>query len=85
MKQLLPCLLGLLLSSCALKYDSLLTTGGIPNIVIQESSVLDLQSKELKELPDSESTTSKYFLSADIVTSAQRNRHKSPVIGALPP
>ena len=51
MKQLLPCLLGLLLSSCALKYDSLLTTGGIPNIVIQESSVLDLQSKELKELP----------------------------------
>ena len=51
MKQLLPCLLGLLLSSCALKYDSLLTTGGIPNIVIQESSVLDLQSKELKDLP----------------------------------
>ena len=41
--------------------------------------------KELKELPDSESTTSKYFLSADIVTSAHRKRHKSPVIGALPP
>ena len=51
MKQLSLCLLGLLLSSCAIKYDSLLTIGGIPNIVIQESSVLDLQSKELKELP----------------------------------
>ena len=51
MKQLLLCLSALLLSSCALNYDSLLTTGGIPNIVIQESSVLDLQSKELKELP----------------------------------
>lgn len=48
--QLLPCLLVLLLSSCALKYDDLLNEGGIPNNKITAPSILDLQSQELKEV-----------------------------------
>lgn len=51
MKQLLPCLLGLLLSSCTLNYGGLLNSGGIPNVVIKDSKVLELQSEELKNLP----------------------------------
>ena len=38
-----------LLSSCASK--NVLEGGGIPNIVIKKSSILDLQSEELKNLP----------------------------------
>ena len=48
--QLLQCLLVLLLSSCALKYDDLLNEGGIPNNKITAPSILDLQSQELKEV-----------------------------------
>lgn len=48
--QLLAFLLVLLLSNCALKYDDLLNKGGIPNNKITAPSILDLQSKELKEV-----------------------------------
>ena len=48
--QQLLCLLALLLSSCALKYDDLLNEGGIPNNKITATSILDLQSQELKEV-----------------------------------
>lgn len=48
--QLLAFLLVLLLSNCALKYDDLLNGGGIPNNKITAPSILDLQSKELKEV-----------------------------------
>ena len=41
----------LLLSSCTLKYDGLLTSGGAPNIVIKDSKILELQSEKLKNLP----------------------------------
>jgi len=40
-----------LLSSCAPRYSSLLEEGGIPYIIIEKASVLDLQSEELKQLP----------------------------------
>ena len=46
---LLLFLLVILLSSCASK--NVLEGGGIPNIVIKKSSILDLQSEELKNLP----------------------------------
>ncbi len=48
-KPVLLCLLVLLLSSCASK--DLLKGGGIPNIVIKSSSILELQSEELNQLP----------------------------------
>ena len=41
-------LLVILLSSCASK--NVLEGGGVPNIVIQSSSILSLQSEELKNL-----------------------------------
>jgi len=41
----------ILLSSCAPRYTSLLEEGGIPYIVIEDSSVLELQSEELKNTP----------------------------------
>jgi len=40
-----------LLSSCAPRYSSLLEEGGIPYIIIEKASVLDLQSEELKSIP----------------------------------
>ena len=49
---LLLFLLVILLSSCASK--NLLEGGGLPNIVIKKSSILDLQSEELKNLPGAE-------------------------------
>ena len=45
---LLLFLLVILLSSCASK--NLLEGGGIPNIVVKKSSILELQSEELKNL-----------------------------------
>lgn len=48
-RPVLLCLLVLLLSSCASK--DLLNGSGIPNVVIKSSSVLELQSEELKQLP----------------------------------
>ena len=48
----LPVLLFLsvvLLSSCAPRYTSLLEEGGIPYIIIEKASILDLQSEELNE------------------------------------
>ena len=50
----LPVLLFLsvvLLSSCAPRYTSLLEEGGIPYIIIEKASILDLQSEELKNIP----------------------------------
>ena len=44
-------LLVALLSSCAPRYTSLLEEGGIPYIIIEKASVLDLQSEELKNIP----------------------------------
>jgi len=44
-------LLVVLLSSCAPRYSSLLEEGGIPYIIIEKASVLDLQSEELKSIP----------------------------------
>jgi len=40
-----------LLSSCAPRYSSLLEEGGLPYIIIEKASVLDLQSEELKSIP----------------------------------
>jgi len=48
-KPVLLFLLVLLLSSCASR--DLLNGSGIPNVVIKSSSVLELQSEELKQLP----------------------------------
>jgi len=45
------CLSAALLSSCAPRYSSLLQEGGLPYIVIEKASVLDLQSEELKNIP----------------------------------
>jgi len=45
---ILLCLSVILLSSCASK--NVLEGGGVPHIVIKSSSILDLQSKELKDL-----------------------------------
>ena len=47
-RPILLCLLATLLSSCASK--NLLEGGGIPNIVIQSSSIVGLQSEELKNI-----------------------------------
>jgi curli production assembly/transport component CsgG len=47
-RPILLCLLATLLSSCASK--NLLEGGGIPNIVIQRSSIVGLQSEELKNI-----------------------------------
>ena len=44
-------LLVALLSSCAPRYSSLLEEGGLPYIIIEKASVLDLQSEELKSIP----------------------------------
>ena len=49
------CLSVILLSSCAPRYSSLLKEGGIPYIVIEQASVLDLQSEELKNIPAAKS------------------------------
>ena len=43
------CLLVTLLSSCASK--NVLEGSGVPHIVIKSSSILDLQSEELKNIP----------------------------------
>ena len=52
MKRLLLCLSAVLLSSCALwHYDELLENGGIADIRLQGTSILDLQSETLKNLP----------------------------------
>ncbi len=51
MLRLLPCLLAILLSSCAVKYDELLTRGGLPIVNMQDAKILDLQSEELKNIP----------------------------------
>ena len=50
MSRLLLCLLAISLSSCAVKYDELLTRGGIPVISIQTTQILELQSEELKNI-----------------------------------
>ncbi len=50
-RQLLLCLLAILLSSCASK--NLLEGSGFPHVVIQSSSILSLQSEELKDTPPS--------------------------------
>jgi len=47
-RHILLCLLGILLSSCASR--NLSEGGGIPNIVIKSSSIVDLQSEELKNI-----------------------------------
>jgi len=47
---ILPCLLVTLLSNCAFNYEELIKEGGIPNVVIKKSSVLELQSEELRQL-----------------------------------
>tara|TARA_R100000541_G_scaffold49212_1_gene56329 strand:- start:95 stop:868 length:774 start_codon:yes stop_codon:yes gene_type:complete len=39
-----------LLSNCAFNYEELIKEGGIPNVVIKKSSVLELQSEELRQL-----------------------------------
>lgn len=49
-QRLLPFLWVLLLSSCTLKYDDLLNSGGSPNITIKPATITDLQSQELKEV-----------------------------------
>ena len=48
-RQLLLCLLAILLSSCASR--NVLEGSGIPNVVIKDASVLSLQSEELKNIP----------------------------------
>jgi len=47
---ILLCLLVTLLSNCAFNYEELIKEGGIPNVVIKKSSVLELQSEELRQL-----------------------------------
>ena len=47
---ILLCLSVTLLSNCAFNYEELIKEGGIPNIVIKKSSVLELQSEELRQL-----------------------------------
>jgi len=47
----LLCLLVTLLSSCVFDYQKLIEEGGIPDIIIKKSSVLELQSEELRQLP----------------------------------
>lgn len=46
----LLCLLVALLSSCAFNYDELIRDGGIPDVIIKKSTVLELQSEELRNL-----------------------------------
>ena len=48
---ILLCLSGILLSSCTPRYTALLEEGGIPYIVIEKASILDLQNQELKNVP----------------------------------
>lgn len=48
-RPILLCLLATLLSSCASR--NVLEGAGVPNVVIKKSSVVDLQSDELKNLP----------------------------------
>jgi len=50
MSRLLLCLLAISLSSCGVKYDELLTRGGLPAISIQTAQILDLQSEELRNI-----------------------------------
>jgi curli production assembly/transport component CsgG len=47
---ILLCLSVTLLSNCAFNYEELIKEGGIPNVVIKKSSVLELQSEELKNI-----------------------------------
>ena len=52
-RQLLVCLLAVLLSSCAIDTSYLLSPGGIPYTSMKDASLLDLQSKQLKNVTPS--------------------------------
>ena len=43
-------LLVTLLSSCAFNYDELIKSRGIPDVVLKKSTILELQSEELKQV-----------------------------------